>query len=254
MFPQRHPSRIGLTYDLNYPTPNQYHLVRGLERTKRVTRRDTPSIYKALVEDVNALESKIIKLNGKIASIKRKHNLDRKSLSKISALRCSKCEGYGHETHQFPNGDVSPMTNDDLKNYILYLREKEERTMQKLDVLKRRQERKLKRAHEKETLIENEAKEKREKEEKEKRERDEKEKREKEEKEKSGREEKEEGERKEKEEREKLKKEESRKREEEEKREKEKEIREHYELSMKNGTNFPLIVLLPMDKLFIKEQ
>ena len=68
------------------------------------------------------------------------------------------------------------------------------------------------------------------------------------------REKREEGERKEKEEREKEKKEESRKREKEEKREKEKEIREHYELSMKKGTNFPLIVLLPMDELLIKEQ
>jgi len=47
--------------------------------------------------------------------------------------------------------------------------------MQKLYVLKRRQERKLKSAHEKETLIKSEAKEKREKEEKEKSEREEKE-------------------------------------------------------------------------------
>ena len=31
-------------------------------------------------------------------------------------------------------------------------------------------------------------------------------------------------------------------------------IREHYELSMKKCTNFPLIILLPMDDLFIKEQ
>jgi len=36
------------------------------------------------------------------------------------------------------NGDVSPMTNEDLKNYILYLKEEEERTMHKLDVLKRK--------------------------------------------------------------------------------------------------------------------
>ena len=63
------------------------------------------------------------------------------------------------------------MTNKDLKNYILYLKEEEERTLQKLDALKRRREQKLKRAHKKETLTENEAKTKREKEEKEKRER-----------------------------------------------------------------------------------
>ena len=160
MFPHRHPSGNGLTYGLNYPTPNQDHLVRGFECTKRVTRRDTPSVYEALVEDVNALESRIITLIGKIASIRRKHNLDRKSLPKTSTLRYSKCEGYGHETHQCPNGDASLMTHEDLKNYISYLREEEERTMQKFNVLKRTQERKLKRAHEKETLIENEAKEK----------------------------------------------------------------------------------------------
>jgi len=56
-----------------------------------------------------------IKLNGKIASIKRKHNPDRKLLPKISTLRCSKCKGYGHETHQCPNGDASPMIREDLK-------------------------------------------------------------------------------------------------------------------------------------------
>jgi len=36
-------------------------LVQGLERTKRVTRRDTPSVYEVLVADINVLESKIIK-------------------------------------------------------------------------------------------------------------------------------------------------------------------------------------------------
>ena len=155
--------------------------------------RDTPSVYEVLVAYINALESITIKLIGKIASIKWKHNPDRKSLPKTRTLRCSKCEGYGHETHQCPNGYASPMTHEDLKNYISYLREEEERTMQKLYVLKRRQNRKLKKAHEKETLIENEVKEKRERDE---RERDEKEKREKEEKVKSEREEKEEGKRK----------------------------------------------------------
>jgi len=86
------------------------------------------------------LESIIVKLNGKIASIKRKHNPNRKLLLKKSTLRCSKFEGYRHETHKCPNRDVSPMTNKDLKNYILYLKEEEERTLQKLDALKRRRE------------------------------------------------------------------------------------------------------------------
>jgi len=83
-------------------------LVRGLECTKRETRKDTPSVYEALIKDVNSLESKIIKLYRKIASIKQKHNPDRKSLPKTSTLRCSKYEGYGHETHQYPNGMQVP--------------------------------------------------------------------------------------------------------------------------------------------------
>jgi len=86
MFPQRHPFGTGLTYCLNYPTPNLDHLVRGFECTKIVIRRDTPGVYEALVEDVNALESRIIKLIGKIASIKQKHNPYRKSLPKTSTL------------------------------------------------------------------------------------------------------------------------------------------------------------------------
>jgi len=60
MFLQRHPSGTGLIHGLNYPTPNHDHLVRGLEYTKRVTCRDTPSVYETLVEHVNALESRII--------------------------------------------------------------------------------------------------------------------------------------------------------------------------------------------------
>ena len=52
MFPQRHPSGTGLTYGLNYPTLNQDHLVQGRQRTKRLTCRDTPSVYEVLVADV----------------------------------------------------------------------------------------------------------------------------------------------------------------------------------------------------------
>lgn len=58
---------------------------------------------------------------------------------------------YGHETHQYPNWNATSMTNEDLKNYMLYLNKEKEKTMQKLHVLKReRQELKLKRAWEKE--------------------------------------------------------------------------------------------------------
>jgi len=35
-----------------------------------------------LVKDVKALVSKIVKLNGKIASLRREHNLDRKIIAK----------------------------------------------------------------------------------------------------------------------------------------------------------------------------
>jgi len=54
MFPQRHPLGTSLTYGLNYPTHNQDYLVRGLKSTKRVTRRDTPSVCETLLRDVNA--------------------------------------------------------------------------------------------------------------------------------------------------------------------------------------------------------
>jgi len=94
-------------------------------------------------EDVNALVSKIIKLNGKIGNLKRKLNLDKKSFTRTSTLRCSKCERYKHETHQCPNWNASFLTNEDLKNYILYLKRKEERTMKILEKLKEaRQEQK----------------------------------------------------------------------------------------------------------------
>jgi len=36
--------------------------------------------------------------------------------------------------------------------------------------------------------------------------------------------------------------------------EKKKEIREHSELSLKKNTNFPCIILLPSEELFIKDQ
>jgi len=59
----------------------------------------------ALVKDLNALVFKIVKLNCKIANLRREHNPSRKSLSsdRTSAIRCSKCEGYGRENYQCPN-------------------------------------------------------------------------------------------------------------------------------------------------------
>jgi len=90
----------------------------------------------ALEEDVDALVSKIIRLNSKIGSLKRKLKSDRKSLPRISALRCSKCKSHGHETHQCPNWNASFLTNEDLKNYILFFKRKEERTLKRLEKLK----------------------------------------------------------------------------------------------------------------------
>jgi len=52
-------------------------------------------------------------------------------------LRCSKCEGYDNETHQCPKWNATPSTNRDLKHYMLYLKKEKEKTLQKLDVLKR---------------------------------------------------------------------------------------------------------------------
>jgi len=58
-------------------------------------------------------------------------------------LRCSKCEVYGHETHECHNWNASFLTNENLKNYILYLKRKEERTLKRLEKLKEaRQEQK----------------------------------------------------------------------------------------------------------------
>jgi len=123
MFQYRHSYGSGFTYGLTYPTPHMDHLGTGLESTKRLARRDTPNGCVVLVANVNALESRIIKLNSNIDSLRRKHKHDRKALptDRIRALRYTKCEGYGHETHQCPNWNATPMTNEDLKNYMLYL-------------------------------------------------------------------------------------------------------------------------------------
>jgi len=36
---------------------------------------------------------------------------DHLARDKTSAIRCTKCEGYGHKVYQCPNWDASPMTN-----------------------------------------------------------------------------------------------------------------------------------------------
>jgi len=58
-----------------------------------------------LIEDINFIVSIIIKLNSKLGELRREHKHDRRSLpsDKTSVIRCTKCEGYGHENYQCPN-------------------------------------------------------------------------------------------------------------------------------------------------------
>jgi len=79
----------------------------SLSKDRKTGLQEAPHTNLALKEDVNALMSITIKLNGKIGSLKRKLKPNRKSLPRTSVLRCSKCECYVHETHQCPNWNES---------------------------------------------------------------------------------------------------------------------------------------------------
>jgi len=78
-----------------------------------------------LIEDINFIVSRIIRLNSKLESLRREHHEDRRSLpkDKTSAIRCTKCEGYGHENYQCPNWNAKYMTLQELQDYIVYLKE-----------------------------------------------------------------------------------------------------------------------------------
>jgi len=68
---------------------------------------------------------------------------------KTSAIRCTKCEGYGHKVYQCTNWYASPMTHEDLKDYNICLKEVEKSVVQKLEVLnKMRREQKAQREQE----------------------------------------------------------------------------------------------------------
>jgi len=69
-----------------------------------------------LVEDINFIVSRIIRLNSKLGELKREHKHDRRSLpsDKTSTIRCTKCEGYGHKNYQCPNWNVKYMTLQEL--------------------------------------------------------------------------------------------------------------------------------------------
>lgn len=72
-------------------------MIRGNE----VARRDTPSACVALEKEVNETVSHIVHLNRKIGELRGRHKRNKVSLStnKTGVLRCTKCEGYDHETH-----------------------------------------------------------------------------------------------------------------------------------------------------------
>jgi len=95
-----------------------------------------------LIEDINFIVSKIIRLNRKLGNLIREHYEDRQSLpkDKTSAIRCTKCEGYG------PNWNAKCMNLQELQDYIVYFKEVKRSVRQKLEV---RQEQQVKRKHEK---------------------------------------------------------------------------------------------------------
>jgi len=84
----------------------------------------------------------------KLGELRKEHKHDRGSLpsDKTSAIRYTKCEGYGHENYQCPNWNAKYMTLQELQNYIVYLKEVKRSVRQKLEV---RCEQQAKREHEK---------------------------------------------------------------------------------------------------------
>ena len=78
-----------------------------------------------LIEDINIIVSRIIILNNKLEKLRREYKHDRRSLlsDKTSVIRCTKCEGYGHENYQCPNWNAKYMTLQELWDYIVYLKE-----------------------------------------------------------------------------------------------------------------------------------
>jgi len=94
-----------------------------------------------LIEDINFIVSKIIRLNSKLGNLRREQHEDRRSLpkDKTSAIRCTKCEGYGHENYQCPNWNAKYMTLQELQDYIVYLKEVKRSVRQKLEVRQERE-------------------------------------------------------------------------------------------------------------------
>jgi len=89
-----------------------------------------------LIEDINFIVSRIIRLNSKLGNLRRENHEDRRSLpkDKTSVIRCTKCEGYGHENYQCPNWNAKYMTLQELQDYIVYLKEVKRSVRKKLEV------------------------------------------------------------------------------------------------------------------------
>jgi len=104
--------------------------------------------HSTLIENINFIVSRIIRLNSKLGNLRRKHHEDRQSLpkDKTSAIRCTTCEGYGHKNYQCPNWNAKYMNIQELQDYIVYLKEVKKSVRRKLKV---RQEQQAKREHEK---------------------------------------------------------------------------------------------------------
>ena len=85
------------------------------------------TMLSALLTYANVMVARIIEWNDINSKLRRphKHDVQLLSMDKSNTLRCSTCEGYGLRAYQCPNGNASPMTWEDLLNYINYLQEVE---------------------------------------------------------------------------------------------------------------------------------
>lgn len=107
-------------------TREELQLLKASSRRKEHGLQETPHRSLTLVENVNALVSRIVKLNGKISDIRREHKLQNRPLTRdrTRVLRCFRCESYDHETHQCCNWNTSPLNNEDLKTTFYTLKRK----------------------------------------------------------------------------------------------------------------------------------
>jgi len=117
-----------------------------------------------------------MRLNSKLGNLRMEHHEDRGALpsDKTSVIRCTKCEGYGHENYQCPNWNAKYMNLQDLQDYIVYLKEVKRSVRQKLEVRREQQaKREWEKARQKRELKEEkELKERKEKELKERKEKE----------------------------------------------------------------------------------